>query len=360
MAAQRFAFRRSVLDARWQARGDYRAVLNLKSCEMQHPWADELLDDVLAEVQVRDIRSYPYHVDLMRLLAELNGVDTDSVVLTAGSCSAIAMTVDGLAEPAGLLIAQEPVFDSWTYYAALRGVPVSRTAGLVGCPPTLDTRALRVAMSASPPAVVALTNPGNPSGLVIPLGEIADLADLARQHGHILVIDECYAAFSGLSHTSLIASYPNIIVLQSLSKAWALAGARLAAVFGAPATIDYLRRFRTDSAVSATAVALAHGLSTRLERLRMIWTDVAAIRNEFTERVLTDHPRWIDVGSVANFATLWIGGPGEGLRAEKILWEHGIRVRGLDGVPGMAGCLRISMADRHDMIRVADVMRDRI
>ncbi|WP_062980551.1 aminotransferase class I/II-fold pyridoxal phosphate-dependent enzyme [Nocardia anaemiae] len=360
MTTPRFTHRPSVLDARWEPRGDYRGMLNLKSCEMQHPWADELLTDVLAGVRAQDIRSYPYHVDLMRMLAELNGVDADCVLLTAGSCGAIAMTVDGLAEPAGLLIAQEPVFDSWTYYAALRGVAVSRTAGLVGSPPILSATALKAVLSASPPAVVALTNPGNPSGLVMALNDVADLARLAQRYGHTLVIDECYAAFSGVSHAPLIAIYPNVIVLQSLSKSWALAGARLAAVFGAPETVDYLRRFRTDSAVSGTAVALAHGLSARLERIRAIWTDVAAIRDEFTERVLADHPGWIAVGSVANFATFWLGGSGEGQRAEKILREDGIRVRGLDDIPGMGGCLRISMADRRDMVRVADVIRDRI
>lgn len=354
----KFATKPSVFDARWQPRGDYRSLLNLKSCEMQHPAADRLVTTVLAGLSARDVREYPYHLDVMTRLAELDGVDVANVLLTAGSCSAIGLVVDGLAEPAGAILLQEPVFDSWRYYAALRGVPTRNCPGLAGMPPVVTVEALRAAMAESAPAVVALTNPGNPTGQLIPLDEFAELAELAADRGHVLVVDECYGAFVGITHVPLIARYPNLLVLRSLSKCWALAGARLAVVFGAEPTIDYLRRFRNDSTVSAPAVALASGLLGHVDEFREIWADVVAIRDEFADRVLADHPEWTALRPGGNFITFAIGQPGAGARIEGELRRRRIRIRGLDDVPGMAGCLRLSLADRERMASVADALRD--
>jgi len=342
----------------WAPRGDYRRILNLKSCELQHPAAEELLADVLAGVTPAQIWRYPYQWGLVERLAELHGVEPDSVLLTAGSCPAIAVVVDAYAAPAGRILLQEPSFESWRHYAGLRGVVSTRCRGLVGSPPRHTHDELLDAMRTSQPAVVALTNPGNPTGFALPVAEVARIAEVAAERGHLVVVDECYAAFCDLTHVELVGRYPNVLVLRSLSKSWALAGARLAIVFGSPSAIAYLRRFRTDSPVSGPAVALAEALSVRQPELRAIWTDVGRIRDEFAARVLADHPGWTALRSGANFVTFATGVPGEGTRLAAALGRAGIRIRGLEEVDGMAGCLRLSMADRPRMARVADVLAE--
>lgn len=353
-----FPLRGEVFDAHWRPRSDPGAVLNLKSCEMQHPDADRLLAGVLAELGTAHLWRYPHHTGLLARMAELDGVDQDQVLLTAGSCGAIGLVVDGLAQPARRILAQEPVFDSWSYYAALRGVPVTRCAGVLGSPPAPTTAALVTAMRATPPAVVALTNPGNPTGMVFDLEEVAGLAELAAERGHVLVVDECYGAFAGVSHVPLVRRYPNVVVLRSLSKAWALAGARLAVVFGSAPVVDYLRRFRTDSAVSAPAVALALLLSNRMSELRAIWADVAAIRSEFTATVLAGNPQWTALASRANFTTFCTEVPGDGDRIAAALAVRGVRIRSLDDLPGFGGCLRLSLAARDHLAPVAALLAD--
>lgn len=325
---------------------------------MQHSAADALVDEVLAGLTARDVRSYPYHWELMGGLADFAGTTVDNVLLTAGSCGAIGLVVDGLAQPAGRLLAQEPIFDSWLHYAALRGVPVTRCAGLAGRPAQVCTDALETAMRSGPPALVAITNPSNPTGLVLPMPRIAELAELAARHGHLLVVDECYGAFTGTDHVPLVGESQNLLVIRSLSKSWAMAGARLATLFGPTELIGYLRRFRTDSPVSAPAVALATGLAARLPRLRAIWVDVTAIRDEFAARVLDDHPQWTALRPGGNFITFDTGVSGGGRSVERALAAQGIRVRSLDDMTGLDGCVRFSLADSDDMARVADVLRD--
>lgn len=354
----RFAVRDSALTVRHAPRGDYRALLNLKSCEMRHPDADALLRDVLRGLDPLDVCRYPYQGDLVAGLATLHDVAAPSLLLTAGSCGAIGLVVSALAQPAGRLLLQEPSFESWRYYAGLHGVPARRCAGLTGDVPTVTTAELRAAMRDTPPSIVAMTNPGNPAGLVVPVAQVAELATLAAAHGHLLAVDECYGAFVGVTHVPLLAEHPNLIVIRSLSKSWALAGARLAVVFAAPEVIDYLSRFRPDSAVSATTIAIATALLSHQDRLRAIWADVATIRDEFADRVRQENPRWTVLRPGGNFVTFGTGTPGAGRALEQGLATHRIRVRGLDDVPGMAGCLRFSLADRTDMGRVADVLAE--
>ena len=344
----------SVFAARWTPRADSRGMLNLKSCEMQHSAASRLLDELLAGLSARDIYRYPYQEELVSRLAEANGVDPECILLTAGSYTAIGIVVDALASPAGRLLLHEPAFDAWTYYSTLRGVPAIGCAGLTSSvPPGLTTLPLLEAMAAAPPSVVALTNPGNPTGMVMPVDEVAELARAAAKSGHLLVVDECYAAFCGISHVPLVSAYPNVIVLRSLSKSWALAGARLAMVFGTAGVVDYLRRFKADAAISAPTVALATALSARTAALREIWADIATIRDRFASQVLADHPTWAAFPSATNFVTFCTGRPGGGDQIETALGRQGIRVRSLDGLPQLTGCVRISIAAQEQMDIVA-------
>jgi histidinol-phosphate/aromatic aminotransferase/cobyric acid decarboxylase-like protein len=353
-----FPLAASVRDATARPRADHRGVRNLKTCELQHPEADRLVAGLLARLGPRDVRDYPYLGDLIARLAGLDGVAEDRVALTAGSSAAIGLVVDAIAVCADRLVLQEPEFDAWPHHAALRGVPVVRCRGLTGHPPAVTTEPLAEAMRTGPPAVVALTNPGNPGGQAVPLAEVAALADLAGAGGHLLVVDECYGAFGGVNHVPLLHEHPNLLVLRSLSKSWALAGARLAVVFGHPELLDHLRRFRADSTVSGTAAALALGLTARTAQLRRIWADVARIRDEFAARVVADHPGWTALPSAANFVTVLAGPRGRGDAVARFLAGRRVRVRGLDDVPGLAGGFRVSVAEEETMREVADLLRE--
>jgi histidinol-phosphate aminotransferase len=352
-----FPARTSAYSVQWQARPDTRSILNLKSCELQHPAMNQLIAEAVAGLSFRDVSQYPYQRDLISGFAEDNDVGADQVLITPGSSSAIALVVDALAVPAGGLVLQEPAFDRWLHHAAIRRVPVTRCEGVVGVPPTVVTRTFSDAMLAADPSVAVITNPGNPTGVALSLGQIEDLGKVAAERGHCLIVDECYGAFSRISHVPLLHSLPNLIILRSLSKSWALAGARLAIMFGSVGVVDYLRRFGADDAVSAPAVALARALSRQTEALQAIWADVTAIREEFTVVILGDRPRWTALPSATNFVTFCTGTPGEGRRIEDGLAQRRIRIRGLDDVAGMSGCLRFSLAGREQMKHVVEQLR---
>ncbi|MEU7723857.1 aminotransferase class I/II-fold pyridoxal phosphate-dependent enzyme [Streptomyces sp. NPDC040724] len=330
--------------------------MNLKSCELQSPRTDLLLAEALRRLVPTDLWRYPYQQDLVDLLAEEYAVPPECVALSAGSNTALGTVVDALAVPAGRLIVQDPVFESWLHFASLRSVPVSRCRGVEteGRVPRTTVEAFEAALSSGPPGVAAITNPGNPLGDLVPIDTVRRLARVAEDNGHILVIDDCYGAFAGTEHLSLLGEHGNVLVIRSLSKSWGLAGARLAATFGSASLIDYLQRFRMDSPVSAPTLAIAAHLAGRLTELRQVWHEVAEMRDWFVDQVRVVRPSWVALPSTTNFATFLTEGPGGGDRAAAALAVRGIRVRSVEDMEGLSGCVRISMAGRDAMERVLD------
>ncbi len=335
------------------------AGVNLKSCELQHPLADRLVAEASRALTPADARSYPVLTRVRAQVGARYGVDAGQVVLTAGSDSAIGMLVDAFAVPAGRLIVPQPAFEAWEHYARLRGVPVTAVRQLRGRPPRLDNAELFDAVRTHPPSVVALTNPAGLSGLPLAPAEVALLAETCERYGHLLVIDECYGAYAGVTHAPLLAGHPHLVVVRSHSKSHALAGARIAAVLAGEDIAGHLTAYRPDSTVSGPALALLSRLLERTAEFAEVWDDVRAIRDEFAGAVEEVRSGWRRLEPGGNFVTFHTGSATEPARAERALLDAGFRTRAFTGLPGLGECLRISLADRPVMRRVVDVLDGR-
>ena len=89
-----------------------------------------------------------------------------------------------------------------------------------------------------------ICSPGNPTSKAIPLSEIEKIA-ASSQYDGLVVVDEAYVDFSTLgSAISLITKYPNIVVLQTLSKAFGLAGIRCGFAIGSPDVIQLMNNVK--------------------------------------------------------------------------------------------------------------------
>jgi histidinol-phosphate aminotransferase len=93
---------------------------------------------------------------------------------------------------------------------------------------SLDLAKAKADISAIKPALTFITSPNNPTGTTVTLEEISELADAAAKINGLLIVDEAYAEFSNLpSAVTLIEKFPNLVVIRTMSKAFAFAGARL-------------------------------------------------------------------------------------------------------------------------------------
>jgi histidinol-phosphate aminotransferase len=106
---------------------------------------------------------------------------------------------------------------------------------------------------------VFVCSPNNPTGTV---HDSSTVEALARSEA-LVVVDEAYIEFGGRSVADLVTRYPNVVVVRTFSKAFALAGARIGYCLADPAVVEDLRRVRLPYHVSALTqaaglVALAH------------------------------------------------------------------------------------------------------
>jgi len=187
------------------------------------------------------------------------------------------------------------------------------------------------------PTLTFITTPNNPTGSVVKLAEIIELEKAAASVGGLLVVDEAYAEFSSeTSAATLIAQYPNVIVIRTMSKAFAFAGARLGYLIADPAVIDALQLVRLPYHLSAITQAVAEvALSFSAELLAGVDTLIEQreiMQTELTKLGLTITP------SAANF--LLFGGLKQ--PADQIwqkLLDRGILIRDV----GLLGQLRVTI-----------------
>ena len=204
----------------------------------------------------------PYPHELEARLAALYGVAPECLIAGRGSDEGIDLLVRAFCVPGrDAVLTCPPTFGMYAFAArvqgaAIREAPLVRAQGYV-----LDEKSLAAAVS---PAVklVFLCTPNNPTGNTLDVALIARLA-AALDGRCLLAVDEAYAEFSDSpSAIGLLPAAPNLVVLRTLSKAYALAGARCGAVIAAPDIIGLLRRIIPPYSIAtpaseATLAALA-------------------------------------------------------------------------------------------------------
>lgn len=222
----------------------------------------------------------PQPADLVAALADTYGVRPEQVVVGRGSDECIDLLVRALTAPGSedAIVQAPPTFGMYAVSARLHGVPVvdvpQRDLGTLW---EVDTEGMRAAVEARGARVVFLTSPGNPTGAVVPLQDIEQLAaDLADQA--VVVVDEAYQEFAGpRSAATLLDAHPNLVVLRTLSKAHGLAGARVGAALCHRDLAVVLRRVQapyplpapvTELAVAALSASVRRSVQARVAQTR--------------------------------------------------------------------------------------------
>jgi histidinol-phosphate aminotransferase len=196
---------------------------------------------------------------LRERMARLYAVRPEQVLVTRGSDEGIDLLVRAFCRAGrdGVLITP-PTFGMYAACARIQDAPlVEVPLHDAGDAWRLDTAALLAAVAARRVRVVFLCSPANPTGQCLPIAEVAALAQAL--HGRcVLVVDEAYAEFSAsASAVSLLDAHPGLVVLRTLSKAHALAGARIGAVLGDPGLVGVLRNLCAPYPVPAPSAQVA-------------------------------------------------------------------------------------------------------
>ncbi|WP_058834783.1 histidinol-phosphate transaminase [Luteimonas abyssi] len=196
---------------------------------------------------------------LVTALAGLYGTAQDRVLVGRGSDEGIDLLIRAACRAGrDAVLVTPPVFGMYAVGARLQDAPLVEV-------PLTDTedgfsleadRVIEQAL-AERVRVVFLCPPANPTGLALPIETVDRIADALRGHA-LVVIDEAYAEFSGqVSALALLDRHEHLVVLRTLSKAHALAAARIGAVIGHADLIAVLRRCQAPYPIPAPCADLA-------------------------------------------------------------------------------------------------------
>jgi histidinol-phosphate aminotransferase len=191
----------------------------------------------------------------------------------------------------------------------------------------------------SKPTLTFITTPNNPTGGAVTIDAIQELADAAKQVGGLLVVDEAYAEFSQeASAVTLITNNTHVIVIRTMSKAFAFAGARLGYLVSDVAVKDAMMIVRLPYHLSALTQAAAQvAIDHRAELLSGVSTLISAraqVVKALHDMGLTT------IQSSANFV-LFTGFKQDSPQLWSALLEKGVLIRDV----GLSGYLRVTIGN---------------
>ncbi len=187
-------------------------------------------------------------------LAELYDVSSDNLLVTRGSSEGIDILIRAFCRPGqDSLITLPPTFELYGYFGQIQdaetiSVPLSPAADFA-----LNANAVLDACT-DETKLIFICSPNNPTGNIATYRDIANIAT-AREGQSIVVVDEAYIEFSQQNSLAAnIDAHENLVVLRTLSKAYALAGARCGAVIADETVIDILAKVLPPFSFSTPAV----------------------------------------------------------------------------------------------------------
>jgi histidinol-phosphate aminotransferase len=316
---ERRLLRPGIEDVPAYATSTHAAAVHLDRNESPEEMAPELRERVLAALASSRWSRYPdaHGSELKAVLAAREGLRADSVVVGNGSNSLFLSFFVAAAFPGRRIGICPPTFGLYAPWARAAGCTVANFAlEQVDLAPPVD--AMLSAAREDPDLLFILCSPNNPTGTIFPREGLVALLST----GALVLVDEAYVEFSGGSARDLLPRYSNLVLARTLSKAAALAGARIGYLLGDPPLLANIEKVVPPFGVNLFARAAAVAALSDETRMGARVAAVVAERERLA-RALAALPGARLSDSRANFLYLRPERPAgdlfEGLRSRGIL-----------------------------------------
>tara|TARA_B100000927_G_scaffold203095_1_gene164659 strand:+ start:472 stop:1575 length:1104 start_codon:yes stop_codon:yes gene_type:complete len=279
------------------------------------------------------------------------GLQPDQVALFNGVDAAIHAVFHAYGDAGDRVLTTSPTFGYYTPCARMQGMTIEAIP-YEGEAFTFPLAAVQASIRESPPRLLLICNPNNPTGTRLAPQTILDLA--ASAPGTLVVVDELYEAFTGDSVLPLadFSATSNLLVFRSLSKTAGLAGLRIGFGIGHPDVIDRVGRVTGPYDVNSVAVAAAFAALADQSYVDAYVAEVLRARDWTVEALRSAGVRHHCDGG--NYLLIWPQRPvaevDEALRAE------GILIRSMAGKPLIDGCFRVSIGTTSQMQRFMEAL----
>lgn len=261
-----------------------RDVINLNVNENPYPPSQATIDDIAESVRTAaaTLNRYPDREAraLRTALAGYLGHDltADQVWAANGSNEVMLHVLQAFGGPGRTAVSFAPTYSMYPEYA--RDTHTRWVTGRRAEDFTIDADRAVALVEEEQPHVVLLASPNNPTGTALPLDTVEKLLTAAPG---VVVVDEAYAEFRRADTPTalqLLPGYPRLIVTRTMSKAFALAGARLGYLAADAAIVDALRIVRLPYHLSAVAQATALAALRHSDELQEKVHELRATRDD--------------------------------------------------------------------------------
>ena len=287
----------------------------------------------LQTITAEQLAMYPEYERSVRRLAAYFRVRPSEMLLTNGVDDALRLLMEVFIEPGNAVLIPEPTFSMYRFFSQVAGARIIsvRYDQEMKFPVEAALRELK-----SSPHIMFIATPNNPTGTLLDKASLSRILDAAPRT--VVLVDEAYFEFSGLTVLPWIRQRPNLIVSRTFSKAAGLAALRIGALFARSDVIGAMRKAFTPYPVNSLALSAAEAAIGDEDFLRSYTKEVLESRCELARgleqlgaRVFPSSANFV----LADFAS-------GGTRLVKRLARRGILVRDRASDFGRDGFVRIT------------------
>ncbi|HEX4500158.1 MAG TPA: histidinol-phosphate transaminase [Scandinavium sp.] len=285
--------------------------------------------------------------------AQYAGLKPEQVLVSRGADEGIELLIRAFCEPGkDAILFCPPTYGMYSVSAETFGIEYRTVPALENW--QLDLQGIADKLDGV--KVVYVCSPNNPTGQIINPQDFRVLLEMTRGKA-LVVADEAYIEFCPQATlTGWIADYPHLVVLRTLSKAFALAGLRCGFTLASEEVIALLMKVIAPYPLSTPVADIAaqalspQGINAMRERVAQILEErqylVSQLRDiPCVEQVFDSETNYILARITASSAVF------------KSLWDQGIILRDQNKQPSLSGCLRITIGTRDESQRVIDALR---
>ena len=327
-----------------------RKFIKLNTNENPYPPSPAVLQAIRDEAG-DSLRLYPdpEASALRAAAARFYDLTPEEIFVGNGSDEVLAFAFQAFFDPGKTIAFPDITYSFYPVYADLFGIPYDRI------PLNDDFTFPTERFCTGKHAGIVVCNPNAPTGIQLPLDRIEQI--IRANPNVVVLVDEAYIDFGGTSALGMIRQYPNLLIIQTMSKSRSLAGMRIGLAFGNPNLIAGLNAVKNSfNSYTMDRLALAAGTAALEDR---------AYFDETRNRVIAARERTADALRALGFTVhpsctnfLFISHPGHSAAAlQKALRARGILVRHFNQ-PRIEEYLRVSIGTDEEMAAFCAAMAE--
>ena len=315
---------------------------NLMGCSLK-------VIEALKKVTYDEISMYPEYDTFMNKLASYLNLEINNLMITNGADDALRVIMDTYLDKRDEIIIPIPTFYIFESYSEIIGAKKKFVYYNNDLSFPVENILEKINDNTK---MIAIVNPNNPTGTLVERQDIIRILEKAKNS--IVLIDEAYFQFSNKSCRDLINSYNNLIIVQTFSKGFGLAGVRLGYIISNEDVIQNLKKIVLPFEVNVLSIIAG---SAALDDLDFVDHYVSLVRDN--RSYLLSELNKIGVKTYPSDANFIVANFGENLDVVfKKLNEKNILVNNVSNLPLLDGCLRIAVGTKNQMETLVNEIKD--